>query len=250
MNGRAPAGNWTGLFTPGEKVRLRFINGSGMSYFDVRIPGLKMTVVAADGLPVRPVAVDEFRIAVAETFDVIVEPSGQDAFTIFAQAMDRTGFAAGTLATRAGLSAPVPDVDPRPVLTMADMGHGGTGHDMGAMGASGRCCAGCRSARRPHHARSCADGRGPARRPYHAGACARAAARHRCSGPARRAHDAAAGADGTRSPGRTRHVGNGSDAGASLHRAGEPPRGHADDVPVRAARRPRASACGTTAGVC
>ncbi|MGE3841387.1 MAG: copper resistance system multicopper oxidase [Vicinamibacterales bacterium] len=133
MNGRAPAGNWTGLFTPGEKVRLRFINGSAMSYFDVRIPGLKMTVVAADGLPVRPVAVDEFRIAVAETFDVIVEPSGQDAFTIFAQAMDRTGFAAGTLATRAGLAAAVPDLDPRPVLTMADMGHGGMGHDMGAM---------------------------------------------------------------------------------------------------------------------
>jgi CopA family copper-resistance protein len=133
MNGRAPAGNWTGLFTPGEKVRVRFINGSAMSYFDVRIPGLKMTVVAADGLPVRPVAVDEFRIAVAETFDVIVEPSGQDAYTIFAQAMDRTGFAAGTLATRGGLSAPVPDVDPRPVLTMADMGHGAMGHDMGAM---------------------------------------------------------------------------------------------------------------------
>jgi CopA family copper-resistance protein len=133
MNGRSPAGNWTGLFRPGEKVRLRFINGSAMSYFDVRIPGLKMTVVAADGLPVRPVAVDEFRMAVAETFDVIVEPSGQDAFTIFAQAMDRTGFAAGTLATRAGLSAPVPNVDPRPVLTMADIGHGGIGHDMGAM---------------------------------------------------------------------------------------------------------------------
>ena len=133
MNGRAPAGNWTGLFTPGEKVRLRFINGSAMSYFDVRIPGLKMTVVAADGLPVRPVTVDEFRIAVAETFDVIVEPTGQEAFTIFAQAMDRTGFAAGTLATRAGLRAPVPELDPRPVLTMADMGHGGTGHDMGAM---------------------------------------------------------------------------------------------------------------------
>jgi CopA family copper-resistance protein len=136
MNGSAPAGNWTGLFTPGEKVRLRFINGSGMSYFDVRIPGLKMTVVAADGLPVRPVSVDEFRIAVAETFDVIVEPSGQDAFTIFAQAMDRTGFAAGTLAARAGLSAPVPDLDPRPVLTMADMGHGGLGHDMAAMEAA------------------------------------------------------------------------------------------------------------------
>ena len=100
MNGRAPAGNWTGLFTPGERVRLRFINGSAMTYFDVRIPGVKMTVVAADGQPVRPVTVDEFRIAVAETFDVIVEPAGQEAFTIFAQAMDRTGFAAGTLAVR------------------------------------------------------------------------------------------------------------------------------------------------------
>ena len=90
MNGVTPNGNWTGLFTPGERVRLRFINGSAMTYFDVRIPGLKMTVVAADGLRVHPVTVDEFRIATAETFDVIVEPSGQDAFTIFAQAMDRT----------------------------------------------------------------------------------------------------------------------------------------------------------------
>ena len=102
MNGQAPAANWTGLFTPGERVRLRFINGSAMTYFDVRIPGLKMTVVAADGQPVQPVTVDEFRIAVAETYDVIVEPSGQEAFTIFAQAMDRTGFAAGTLAVRRG----------------------------------------------------------------------------------------------------------------------------------------------------
>lgn len=134
MNGAAPAGNWTGLFRSGERVRLRFINGSSMSYFDVRIPGLKMTVVAADGQHVHPVTVDEFRMAVAETMDVIVEPSGQDAFTIFAQAMDRTGYARGTLATREGLSAPVPDMDPRPFLTMADMGHGGMGHDMAAMG--------------------------------------------------------------------------------------------------------------------
>jgi len=135
MNGAAPAGNWTGLFTPGERVRLRVINGSAMSHFDVRIPGLKMTVVAADGQYVHPVTVDEFRIATAETYDVIVEPSGQDAFTIFAQSMDRTGYAAGTLAVRPGLSASVPDLDPRPMLTMADMGHGGMGHDMGAMGA-------------------------------------------------------------------------------------------------------------------
>ena len=123
MNGTAPAGNWTGLFRSGEKVLLRFINGSAMTYFDVRIPGLKMTVVAADGQYIHPVSVDEFRIAVAETFDVIVEPSGQDAFTIFAQDMGRTGHACGTLAVRHGLQAPVPALDPRPLLTMADMAH-------------------------------------------------------------------------------------------------------------------------------
>ena len=133
MNGHAPAGNWTGLFRPGERVRLRFINGSAMTYFDVRVPGLKMTVVAADGQYVHPVSVDEFRIAVAETLDVIVEPSGQDAFTIFAQSMDRTGYAGGTLAVRDGLIAPVPDLDRRPLLTMADMGHGGMGGEMAAM---------------------------------------------------------------------------------------------------------------------
>ena len=127
MNGVPPAGNWTGLFTPGERLRLRIINGSAMSYFDVRIPGLKMTVVAADGQYVHPVTVDEFRIATAETYDVIVEPAGQDAFTIFAQSNDRTGFAAGTLAVREGLRAPVPSLDPRPILTMGDMGHG-AGH--------------------------------------------------------------------------------------------------------------------------
>ena len=138
MNGAAPGGNWTGLFRSGEKVLLRFINGSAMTYFDVRIPGLKMTVVAADGLPIHPVSVDEFRIAVAETFDVIVEPGGQDAFTIFAQDMGRTGYARGTLAVRHGLEAPIPARDPRPLLTMADMGHGG--HDMSAMkGMEGGC---------------------------------------------------------------------------------------------------------------
>jgi CopA family copper-resistance protein len=136
MNGTAPAGNWTGLFTPGERVRLRFINGSSMSYFDVRVPGLKMTVVAADGQYVHPVTIDEFRIGAAETYDVIVEPSGQEAFTSFAQAMDRTGYAAGTLAVREGLRAPVPECDPRQTLTMADLGHGGAMggmHDMSAM---------------------------------------------------------------------------------------------------------------------
>ena len=131
MNGLPPAANWTGLFTPGERVRLRLINGSAMSYFDVRIPGVKLTVVAADGQPVRPVTVDELRIAVAETYDVIVAPTGAEAFTIVAQAMDRTGFAAGTLAVRAGLRAEVPRLDPRAVLTMADLGHAhAAGHDM------------------------------------------------------------------------------------------------------------------------
>ena len=126
MNGRAPAGNWTGLFRAGERVRLRFINGSAMSTFDVRIPGLQMTVVAADGQNVHPVTVDEFRIATAETFDVLVTPAGADAFTIFAQSLDRTGYARGTLALGEGLEAPVPEMDRIVYLTMADMGHGVT----------------------------------------------------------------------------------------------------------------------------
>jgi CopA family copper-resistance protein len=137
LNGTTSLGNWTGLFRSGEKVRLRFINGSSMTHFDVRIPGLKMTVVAADGLPVHPVSVDEFRIAAAETFDVIVEPTGQDAFTIFAQDLGRTGYVSGTLAVRQGLRAPLPPLDPRPILSMADMGHGGMDHggmDHSAMG--------------------------------------------------------------------------------------------------------------------
>lgn len=140
MNGAAPAANWTGLFRSGEKVLLRFINGSAMTYFDVRIPGLKMTVVAADGQYIHPVTVDEFRIAVAETFDVIVEPSGQDAFAIFAQDMGRTGYARGTLAVRHGLDAPLPPPDPRPILTMDDMGHGGMSHGPHSMkGMEGGC---------------------------------------------------------------------------------------------------------------
>ena len=140
LNGTTSLGNWTGLFRSGEKVRLRLINGSSMTHFDVRIPGLKMTVVAADGQYVHPVTVDELRVATAETFDVIVEPTGQDAFTIFAQDMGRTGFVAGTLATREGLRAPSPPVDPRPILTMDDMGHGmmgGMAHDMSGMAGTG-----------------------------------------------------------------------------------------------------------------
>ncbi|MBH3373723.1 copper resistance system multicopper oxidase [Pseudomonas juntendi] len=136
MNGQAPDGNWTGLFKPGEKIRLRFINGSAMTYFDVRIPGLKMTVVAADGQYVQPVSIDEFRIAVAETYDVIVEPENEQAYTIFAQSMDRTGYSRGTLAVREGLQVPVPTVDPRPLISMGDMGmdHGSMGGmDHGSM---------------------------------------------------------------------------------------------------------------------
>lgn len=131
MNGTPPAANWTGLFRPGERLRLRFINGSAMTYFDVRIPGLKITVVAADGQYVHPVTVDEFRIGVAETFDVLVEPAGADAFTIFAESMDRSGYARGTLATRRGLRAPVPELDKVVYLSMADVGMGGS-----AMGGS------------------------------------------------------------------------------------------------------------------
>jgi CopA family copper-resistance protein len=133
MNGEAPGGNWTGLFRSGESVLLRFINAAAMTLFDVRIPGLKMTVVATDGQPVRPVTVDEFRIGNAECYDVLVTPEGDQAWTIFAQSMDRTGYARGTLAPRAGMSAAVPEPDPRVLLTMADVGHGEAGHDMSAM---------------------------------------------------------------------------------------------------------------------
>lgn len=134
MNGQAPAGNWTALFAPGERVRLRFVNAAAMTLFDVRIPGLQMTVVAADGQPVRPVVVDEFRIGNAESYDVLVTPAADRAYTIFAQSMDRTGFARGTLAPRPGMAAEVPAPDVRVLLTMADMGHGAgdahAGHDM------------------------------------------------------------------------------------------------------------------------
>ena len=124
INGMAPDSNWTGLFRPGERIRLRFINGAAMSYFDVRIPGLKMTVVQADGQNVQPVAVDEFRIGVAETYDVIVEPIDEVAYTIFAASMDRSGYARGTLASEAGLEAAIPPLGNPPVRTMKDMGMG------------------------------------------------------------------------------------------------------------------------------
>jgi len=131
MNGVTPAGNWTGLFRPGEKLRLRIINSGAMTFFDVRIPGLQMTVVQADGQNVEPVTVDELRIGVAETYDVIVSPK-DEAYTIFAQSMDRTGFARGTLAPRAGMTAAVPALDKPEPLSMGDM-MGDMGGDMGAM---------------------------------------------------------------------------------------------------------------------
>jgi len=137
MNGTTPTGNWTGLFKRGEKVRLRIINGSAMTFFDVRIPGLKMSVVAADGINVHPVSVDEFRIGVAETYDVIVEPKDDRAYTLFAQSMDRSGFVRGTLAPRSGMRAEVPLMDPVPTLGMSDMGMSMDSMDMSGMDMSG-----------------------------------------------------------------------------------------------------------------
>jgi len=142
MNGVTPADGWMGLFQCGEKVLLRFINAAAMTFFDVRIPGLKMTVVAADGQYVEPVSVDEFRIGVAETYDVIVEPSSEQAYSVFAQAIDRSGYARGTLTPHPEMTASVPEMDAAPILGHGDMGmdmrgmdH--SGHDMGSMDHSG-----------------------------------------------------------------------------------------------------------------
>lgn len=135
MNGCTPDTNWTGLFRPNERVRLRFINASSMTFYDIRIPGLQMDVVQADGNDVAPVRVDEFRIGVAETYDCIVQPTDSRAYTIFAQTEDRTGFARGTLAPVQGMRAAIPPMDPRPVRTMLDMGMPSTmqGMDMKGM---------------------------------------------------------------------------------------------------------------------
>jgi len=132
LNGMPPAANWTATFSPGERVRLRIINGSSMSFFDLRIPGLKLTVVAADGQDIEPVTVDELRIGTAEVYDVIVQP-GDAAYTIFAQSMDRSGFARGTLAPRTGMSAEVPILDAPVLLTMGDMGMNHEGMDHSKM---------------------------------------------------------------------------------------------------------------------
>ena len=148
VNGHGPADNWTGLFTAGERVRLRIVNASAMTNFNVRIPGLTLTVVQADGLNVRPVAVDELQIAVAETYDVIVEPDPK-AYTLVAEAWDRSGMARATLAPRVGMVAPVPALRDRPLATMADMGMGSMG---GMAGMSGMDHAAASTTCPPEHA--------------------------------------------------------------------------------------------------
>lgn len=137
MNGFAPESNWTALFRPAERLRLRFINAGAATYFDLRIPGLPMTVVSVDGQHVQPVTVDEIRIAIAETYDVIVEPKAERAYTIFAEAMDRSGFARGTLATEKGMTATLPPRRERVVATMADMGMGNMADMKGMDGMKG-----------------------------------------------------------------------------------------------------------------
>tara|TARA_R110000868_G_scaffold64845_4_gene194571 strand:- start:1712 stop:3352 length:1641 start_codon:yes stop_codon:yes gene_type:complete len=138
VNGKSAEANWTALYSKGERVRLRFINASAMTYFDLAIPGLKMIVVAADGQNVQPVVVDEIRIAIAETYDVIVVPKDDKPYTIFAQSLDRTGYARATLAPREGMTAPVPPMRARSLLTMADMGMSGMeGMEHGSMDMSG-----------------------------------------------------------------------------------------------------------------
>lgn len=135
LNGHGPADNWTALFEPGERVRLRIINASAMSMFNLRIPGLPMTVVQADGLNVEPVETDEFQIGVAETYDVVVAPPADAAYTLMCESIDRSGYTRATLATRPGMEAEVPPLRPRPLLTMKDMGMAGHGgHGMGDRG--------------------------------------------------------------------------------------------------------------------
>ena len=130
INGHAPEDSLEYLFSPGERVRLRIINGSAMSFFNIRIPGVRMSVVQADGKNVRPIEVDEFQIGTAETYDIVVEPTAE-AHTIVAEAMDRSGMAVATLASRAGARAPVPSLRDPVLLTMTDMGHGGMDHSGG-----------------------------------------------------------------------------------------------------------------------
>jgi len=146
VNGHDSGANWTGLFAPGERVRLRIINASAMTNFNIRIPGLPMTVVAADGQNVQPVETDEFQIAIAETYDVIVQPSADMAYGFIAEAIDRSGQVRATLAPRLGMIAPIPAIRERPLLTMKDMGMGemdmSGGGDMAGMDMSGGDMAG------------------------------------------------------------------------------------------------------------
>jgi CopA family copper-resistance protein len=136
INGHGPSDNWTGLFKPGERVRLRFVNAAAMSIFNVRIPGLPMTVVQADGLDVQPVEIDEFQIGTAETFDVIVQPKEKQAYALMAESNDRSGFARATLTPQLGMIAPVPALRERPTLTMKDMAMDHGAHEMPKAGTS------------------------------------------------------------------------------------------------------------------
>jgi CopA family copper-resistance protein len=134
LNGRPVATPWTGIFRPGERVRLRIINSAATTHFDVRIPGLKMTVVQADGQHVKPVEVEEFRMGAAETYDVLVEPTEDRAYALFAETTDRSGYALGTLAPREDMMPPIPERRKRPLRTMADMGMGDMAMGDSAMG--------------------------------------------------------------------------------------------------------------------
>lgn len=157
LNGLSPADNWTGLFHPGESVRLRLINAAAATVFDVRVPGLAMTVVQADGQNVQPVMVEELRLGPAETYDVIVRPEEDRAYTIFAEAMDRSGYARGTLAPRSGMSGDLPPRRPRPLRTMDDMGMA-MGMEMN-MGMGGMAMAGVDAGRDEHRSRGMAQAR-------------------------------------------------------------------------------------------
>ncbi|MFC3713069.1 copper resistance system multicopper oxidase [Sphingoaurantiacus capsulatus] len=157
LNGHGPAENWTGLFKPGERVRLRFINASAMTIFNVRIPGLPMTIVQADGTHVRPVETDEFQISVAETYDAIVTPTADQAYTLMAEAIDRSGYVRGTLAPQLGMTAAVPVLRERPTLSMRDMGMAhGSGEDESCApehAAMGHCTPGAPAALMDHSMR-------------------------------------------------------------------------------------------------
>lgn len=139
VNGHGPGDNWTALFRPGERVRLRIVNASAMTNFNVRIPGLALSIVQADGQDVRPVEVDELQIAVAETYDVIVQPAEDRAYTLAAESVDRSGMAVATLAPRPGMAAPVPPLRKRPLATMRDMGMGAMDHGAAGQGETAAC---------------------------------------------------------------------------------------------------------------